>query len=135
MQTFSNYIKLFLLLAGTNYDGRNLITNINLTHPGQVLLKCNNIPSENKNKVLWQKVNFNQTVVSLDVNTDSFNDTVTSLSGTGKYICYNNDTVFHITYVYPQGMSVIDIASISTIIYSSVQFSILLYTHLQVINR
>ena len=100
----SNYIKLFLIITGTNGDGRNFISNINLTYPEQVLLKCNNILSENKNKVSWKKVQFNQSVVSLDVKTDSFNDSVPSLSGTGKFICYNNDTVFHITYVYPQGM-------------------------------
>lgn len=69
-------------------------------HPRLVTLKCNN----NNDVITWKKVQFNQTAVSLDANTDNINENISSVSETGKFICYNKNTVFQISYIYPQGI-------------------------------
>jgi len=88
------------LITGTNGQEQAFIKDVHLTKPQQVLVECSAPDNQHSS---WKKVDFDQSVVSIKTNSTSFYHNVSSLQATGKFIYSNDNTVFCISYVYPEG--------------------------------
>ena len=89
-----------LLTAGTNGQEQVIIKDVHLTKPQLVLVECSTPDNQHS---FWKKVDFDQSVVLTNKNSTSFYHNVSSLRATGKFIYSNDNTVFCISYVYPEG--------------------------------
>jgi len=119
-----------LLIAETNGEEQAIIKDVHLTKPQQVLVECSNPDNQNFS---WKKVNFDQSVVSMNTNSTSFYYNVSSLLATGKFIYSDDSTIFCISYVYPEG-KIMKLFVFSRLIFTILFTSFHMFSMLQITN-